>query len=145
MPRSNVPDGGPPAGSDEVELTLPAIADLLSLPRMTAAALAARAGFDVEEVEDVRLAIEELCLAAFDGRGSGRLELRLASFGPSLEVACTFVSSGATADLASSRTELAAELTEQLLEALTDEHGSDASAGVVRAWFKKTHRDDPAE
>ena len=145
MPRSNVPDGGPPAGSDEVELTLPAIPELLSLPRMTAAALAARAGFDVEEVEDVRLAIEELCLAAFDGRGSGRLELRLASFGATLEVACTFVSTGATGDLASSRTELAAELTEQLLEALTDEHGSDSSTGVVRAWFKKSHRDEPPE
>lgn len=145
MPRSNVPDGGLPAGSDEVALTIPAIPELLSLPRMTAAALAARAGFDVEEVEDVRLAIEELCLAAFDGRGSGRLELRLACFGPTIEVACAFIATGPTANLASSRTELAAELTEQLLEALTDEHGSESAAGVVRGWFKKSHRDESAE
>jgi serine/threonine-protein kinase RsbW len=145
VPRSNLPDPGLPVGSDEIELTIPAIPELLSLPRLTAAALAARAGFDIEEVEDVRLAIEELCLAAFDGRGSGRLELRLACFGPTIEVACTFIATGPTANLASSRTELGAELTEQLLEALTDEHGSDSSAGVVRAWFKKSHRDESPE
>jgi hypothetical protein len=130
-----------PVGKSElVELSIPALPEMLSLPRLTAAAVAARIGFDLEEVEDTRLAIEELCLAAFEGRGPGRLSIRLKAFPGALEVACTFEPSDGSKEALNPRGELATELTEQLLGALADQHGTDIESGVARAWFQKSHR-----
>lgn len=122
-----------------VELSIPARPEFLTLPRMTAAAVASRAAFDVEEVEDIRLAIEELCLAVFEGRGDGRLCLRLAIRAGGLEVDCTFEPVDRSSPVAQPRTALASALTEQLLGALTDEHGTDVQAADPRAWFRKVH------
>ena len=49
--------------TDHVELTLPARPDLLVLARMTVGAVAARAEMAVDDIEDLRLAIDELCLS----------------------------------------------------------------------------------
>jgi hypothetical protein len=134
-----------PLSSDElVELSIPALPELLSLPRLVAAAVSARGGFDVEEVEDIRLAIEELCLASFEGRGPGRLRVRLGVNAQVLEVDCTFEPYGNPVAEAHPRNELATELTEQLLDALADEHGTDVEGGVARAWFRKSRIDAPA-
>ncbi len=133
--------GGPAEGGDLVELSVPALPEVLSLPRLAAAAIAARVGFDLEAVEDVRLATEELCLAALDGRGPGRLHLRFVAYPSSLEVACTFEPADGSAP-SPSRGKLAAELTEQLLGALADEHGTDLDHGQTRVWFRKV-RDRP--
>jgi hypothetical protein len=130
---------------DRVELSLPALPELLSLPRLVAAAVAARSGFDVEEVEDVRLAIEELCLAAFDGRGTGRLRIGLDLAPGTLAVDCTFEPDGTRAQESATRGDVASELTEQLLEALADEHGTETAGGVTRAWFRKAHSATPKE
>lgn len=130
---------------DRVELSLPAAPELLSLPRLVAAAVAARCGFNVDEVEDVRLAIEELCLAAFDGRGPGRLHIGLDLSAGSLAVDCTFESDGTGGAEAPARGETASGLTEQLLEALADEHGSETVDGTTRAWFRKSSETTTAE
>jgi hypothetical protein len=49
------------ASSDEVQLSVPAAPEFLRLARVTAAGLASRLGFSFDEVEDLRLAIDELC------------------------------------------------------------------------------------
>ncbi len=49
--------------SDTVELTLPVRADLVVLARFAAGTIASRADFDVEEIEDLRLAVDELCVS----------------------------------------------------------------------------------
>ena len=49
--------------SDTVELTIPVRSDLLILARLTAAAMAARAEFGIEDIEDLRLVVEELCIS----------------------------------------------------------------------------------
>ncbi len=49
------------ATTDEVRLTVPAMPEFLRLTRVTAAGLASRLGFSFDEVEDLRLAIDELC------------------------------------------------------------------------------------
>ena len=131
--------------SDFVELSIPARPEFLSLPRMTAAAIASQGKFDVEDVEDVRLAIEELCLATFEGRGPGRLNLHLGFRGSNLEVECTFEPEGDSATTPVPRSELAMQLTEQLLSALADEYGIDEEAERPRAWFRKQHHDPPME
>jgi len=136
----------PSLAADElVVLSIPALPELLSLPRLVAAAVTARGGFDVEEVEDIRLAIEELCLASFEGRGPGRLSVRLGVRQGVLEVDCTFESDGSLASQDNPRSELATELTEQLLDALADEHGTDVEGALARAWFRKSHSDTPVE
>lgn len=121
-----------------IELSVPARAELLSLPRMTAAAVAANSGFDIEQVEDIRLAVEELCLAASSGRAAGRLRLRLRFHASTLEAVCAFESEDGGAEQVP-RPPVASELTEQILEALVDEHGMDGGASGPCAWFRK-HR-----
>ena len=44
-----------------VTLSFPADAEYLRLARLAAADAASRAGFDVDEVEDFRIAVDELC------------------------------------------------------------------------------------
>src|SRR5580658_4242018 len=59
-----------------VELTLAADAQMLFLARMTGAAVATRADFDYEQVEDLRLAIDELCIGLMSTvSGPGRITL----------------------------------------------------------------------
>ena len=45
----------------EVSLVVPAAAEYLRLVRLTAAGLASRMGFTFDEVEDLRIAVDELC------------------------------------------------------------------------------------
>lgn len=67
----------PPAPSGTVCLDLATGAEAVRLARLAGADLAARAGFDVEQIDDLCQAIEELCTAIVGGPpGEGRLRLR---------------------------------------------------------------------
>jgi serine/threonine-protein kinase RsbW len=44
-----------------VALTVPAVPEYLRLARMASADAASRAGFDYEEIDDLRIAVTELC------------------------------------------------------------------------------------
>ncbi len=46
---------------DEIHLVVPTTPDLLRLVRVVASGLASRLGFQIDAVEDVRLAVDELC------------------------------------------------------------------------------------
>jgi serine/threonine-protein kinase RsbW len=48
-------------GTGEVRLVVPAAPEYLRLVRLTAAGLATRVGFTFDEVEDLRIAVDELC------------------------------------------------------------------------------------
>ena len=50
-----------------VHLTIPATARYLRLARLTAAGLAGDLGFPVDAIEDLRIAVDELCAAVIDG------------------------------------------------------------------------------
>ena len=54
---------------EEVRLTLPATPHLLRVARLTAAGLASRLGFNLNEVEDVKIAVDELCHAMVGSQG----------------------------------------------------------------------------
>lgn len=79
--------GGTLASHDEVRLAVPATPEFLRLARVTASGLASRLGFTYDEVEDLRLAIDELCFVLIGSRGrEGTVDLRY-SVGPeALEV-----------------------------------------------------------
>jgi serine/threonine-protein kinase RsbW len=124
---------------DEVELTLPARPELLSLARLTVATVAARADFDYEEIEDLRLAIDELCSPLVTtNSGAGHLHLRYRWERSWLEVSCT-IEGGAPA-LAKVDAEADGgerEISDRILEALVDEHGSTVVGDSVEVWLRK--------
>jgi hypothetical protein len=62
--------------SDEVRVVVPARPEYLRLARVTAAGLAGRLGFSYDEIEDLRLAIDELCFGLTGATGKhGTVEL----------------------------------------------------------------------
>lgn len=54
---------------DRVELTVPARGEYAKAVRMTASALASRMGMSFDDVEDVRMAVDEAFVHAVDGIG----------------------------------------------------------------------------
>ena len=62
---------------DEVRLAVPARPEFVGLARVTAAGLASRLGFTFDQVEDLRLAIDEMCFGLTGSKGrDGILEVR---------------------------------------------------------------------
>jgi serine/threonine-protein kinase RsbW len=60
---------------ERIELVLPADKRLVRVARLVASGVATTAGFDVEEVEDLRIAVDELCTALVEGGDGGPLFL----------------------------------------------------------------------
>jgi serine/threonine-protein kinase RsbW len=125
---------------DRVELRFPARGDLVVLARLVTSAISARAGFDVEELEDLRLAVGELCLLALHGAAAcdGELHLELTVLHDAIAIDCSLERASASGPAAASpEEEEAAGLSEQILTALVDEHGCRREDGAVRAWLRK--------
>jgi serine/threonine-protein kinase RsbW len=125
-----------------VVLTFPARGDLVVLARLVASAISTRVGFDIEELEDLRLAVGELCLLALAGsdarHGDLRLEFTVSS--ESLDIVCTLVGASPAPAGPNADGDEADELSEQILAALVDEHGREEADGSVRAWLRKRRK-----
>src|SRR5581483_4192484 len=84
IPPANVLAGGRPGrkavdeerNEGRIELVLPADTRLVRVARLVASGVATAAGFDVEEVEDLRIAVDELCGALVEGGDGTPLALR---------------------------------------------------------------------
>lgn len=64
----------------EVRLAVPAKPEYIGLARVTAAGLASRLGFTYDQVEDLRLAIDEMCFGLTGPLGrEGTVELRFSA------------------------------------------------------------------
>jgi serine/threonine-protein kinase RsbW len=124
---------------DRIELKFPARGDLIVLARLVTSAISARAGFDIEELEDLRLAVGELCLLTLQGSDahSGDLCLELTVHDDAIGVASTLERATAFADPSGVDGEESAQLSQQILDALVDEHGRESYDGNVRAWLQK--------
>ena len=124
---------------DRVQLTFPARGDLIVLARLVSSAVSARAGFDIEELEDLRLAVGELCLLTLQGSDAqhGNLCLELAVRGDAIEVTSTHEGAAAAGESTDPEADESARLSEQILDALVDEHGRERQNGSVRAWLRK--------
>jgi serine/threonine-protein kinase RsbW len=125
---------------DRVELSFPARGDLIVLARLVTSAVSARAGFDIEELEDLRLAVGELCLLTLQGSDGeqGDLRLELTVLSEAIGVVCTLAGAGAAAaSVVSTNGDETAQLSEQILDALVDDHGRERQDGSVRAWLRK--------
>lgn len=121
-----------------VDLSIPVQADLVVLARLTAATVAGRAGFGVEDIEDLRLAVEELCLSLVGSRQDGRLHLTYECEGDAITVDCWYE---AGSQEAKAHAGDADDLSLRILDALVDEHGHDQREGRPSAWLCKRRAD----
>jgi hypothetical protein len=122
--------------SDTVELRFPVNADLVILARMAAATIASRSGFDVEGVEDLRLAVDELCISLVHDRKDGWLDLEFIRDDNQVEVICTYHPADPSGETWSID-EALIDLSGRILDALVDEHGVEDLGGRRKAWLCK--------
>jgi hypothetical protein len=131
------------ATKDEVRLTVPAKPEFLRLARVTAAGLASRLGFSFDEVEDLRLAIDELCYGMTGAEGrEGTVQVRYVVGVNQLVIegeARIETPSGAAAE-PGARSELS-ELSTVILTALVDEHEFVDGSEGPRFRLVKQHHD----
>jgi serine/threonine-protein kinase RsbW len=144
----NDPGASGDAGrSGTIELAIPARPVLLQLVRMTAGVVAARADLDLDDVEDLRLAVDELCLGLMGPTGhGGRLLLRYQWDVDTIEISCTVApgpeaageaaAAGARREHQGEADRRRAELSAQILDALVDEHGEMSVDGQPGAWLR---------
>ena len=108
--------------SGDVRLVVPAAPEYLRLVRLTAAGLASRLGFTFDEVEDLRIAVDELC---FHLLGDGRNGDDPSAADRTMDLT---YSAGDDCITITGRTGLTgavpepSDLSEQILDALVDEH-----------------------
>jgi serine/threonine-protein kinase RsbW len=103
-----------------VVVTMPAEPSFLRLARLAAADTGTRAGFTVDEVEDLRLAIDELCGPLMNGAG---------------EVVLAFTSAAGRVDIEGTGAAPDAEppfadIADAIIAAVVDEHSVDDDTGT---------------
>lgn len=116
---------------NQVTVRVPAERRYLRLMRMNAATFAAEAGFDVEEVADLRIAIDELCALLLDGGDGGSAEIGFTVDDIELRV----VGERTAADLPAVAVD---DLVRTILLAAVDDHTF--GADEQRRWFTATKR-----
>lgn len=127
---------------DEVRLAIPAEPGFLRLARLTAAAVASRMGFTFDEVEDLRIAVDELCYFLIGGRpASGSLELTCAIRPGGLEVAGRGSWASAEGTGGGVATELP-ELSRRILESVVDTYECDGDPAAPHFRLLKRHASD---
>ena len=101
----------------EVRLEVPASPEFLRVARMMAAGVASRLGFTLDEVDDLRIAIDELCFCLVGRSGRpGTVAIRYL-MGPD---GLTVTGTGHFADLAHEEPRLS-PMSLQILQSVTDE------------------------
>ena len=116
---------------EEVKLTMPAIPQLLRVARLTAAGLAGRLGFNFDEIEDVKIAVDELCFALVGTKGhDGDLTVTYRLLPDGLEIEGSGVFGGGAHPVPS-------ELSAQILAAVVDEHELTSDGDELRFRLRK--------
>lgn len=133
-----MPDTDP---HDQVVLSLPAAPEFVRLARLTCAGLATRVGMGYDEVEDLRIAVGEAC-SLLIGRGRRRGTLTL-TFG--LEPDAVRVAVAGSFDGPADDGAVDADLSDQILEAVVDEHAVDVAGDRVTLCKRHGPPDDDGE
>lgn len=74
------------ATTGEIRLGIPAAPEYLRLARLAVADVGARAGWSYEDIDDLRIAVDELCYAIGAGSEGGRLTLAYRVIESAIEV-----------------------------------------------------------
>ena len=126
--------------TDHIDLSIPARADLLQLVRLAAGVVATMVDLHLDDLEDLRLGVEELCLSLVNpaGDGPGRLALRYAWDDEMIEITCALEGGPDTRarDLDPENEAVGRELSSQILDTVVDEHGEIHDGGQPTAWLR---------
>lgn len=108
---------------ETVRLRVPATLEYVRLVRLTTSGVASRLGFDVDEIEDLRVAVDELASVVIELAGDGPLDVQFSVDDGSLHIAgeaLLAVQRAGNGARAATRATVE-ELTEQILAAVVDE------------------------
>lgn len=122
-----------------VDVSIPAHASAMVLARLQVSGVGRLLGFDIDELADLRLAVEELCLDALSrSRPEDRLRIEVAWDDESVKVSCAVERRDASGHPGEPRSEIHAPgISAQILGALIDEQGVETVDGEPREWFRK--------
>jgi serine/threonine-protein kinase RsbW len=120
---------------DAVRLTLPASREYVRLVRLAAAGIATNLGFDVDELDDLRVAVGELANLTLELCKPETLEVVFRVQDGELRI-------DGSAPAAEGRVVELDALTRQILDAFLDQYSIEIVDGSVR--FSCTHRPAPA-
>jgi len=111
----------------EISLAIPAAPEFLRLARLAAADVASRAGFSYEDIEDLRIGVDELChLLMAPGAENERLELTFTLLADAVAV------QGEGPPGASHHTVIQSDLSRTIVDAVVDEHDVRRDGDVLR-------------
>jgi serine/threonine-protein kinase RsbW len=120
----------------DVRLVVPASPEYLRLVRLTAAGMASRLGFTFDEVEDLRIAVDELCYHllgdsddVIPSEEPRTMDLIYSAEVDSITITGRTGPSGAVPE--------PSDLSEQILDALVDEHEVSGTDGMITFRLKK--------
>lgn len=127
------------ATGPDVELAFPAVEELVTLARFTAATVASGAGFDVDEVEDLRLAVDELCASVGTFGDGSSIRLNLTRRGDTVRIRCVNEAPNAVANGNGTVDDgwRPSEISEQLLAALVDRYAFERHNDRPCGWLEK--------
>src|SRR5262245_3587228 len=111
---------------ETIRLSVPAALEYVRILRLTASGVASRLGFDVEEVEDLRVAVDELASLVVEAAGGGELTVHFSVRDDALHIEGEASPAPADADAGVD------DLTAQILAAVVDKWDLSASDGTVR-------------
>ena len=107
-----------------VRLSVPAALEYVRIVRLTGSGVASRLGFDVEEIENLRVALDELASMAIEFAAGGELEITFFTTDTELRI----IGRAPIADGADVGVEA---LTAQILKAVIDDYELRAADGHV--------------
>lgn len=121
-----------------VTVIVPATNDSIQFARLNTTAVAGRIGFEYDVIEDVRIAVSELCGTVI-ACAEPSSELRIEIVGDAQRLAVTGKATCAP-DASIERD----ELSDQVLRFVTDDYGYDVSGGVVSFHMSRAARVEEA-
>lgn len=117
--------------ADEVQLRFPARLEYVRLTRLVVSGLASQVPFTVDETEDVRIAVDELCSTVIDHAAEdGEIVVSFHIEGSTIRMCTTAVSLDEDVELD--------ELSEHILRATVDSHSVGLEGDLVVARMEKT-------
>jgi hypothetical protein len=117
--------------SDEVQLRFPARLEYVRITRLVVSGLASQASFTVDETEDVRIAVDELCSTVIDHSAEdGEIVVSFQTDGSTIRMCTTAVTIDPDVELD--------ELSEHILRATVDSHSVSLEGDLVVARMEKT-------
>jgi hypothetical protein len=117
--------------ADEVQLRFPARLEYVRLTRLVVSGLATQASFTVDETEDLRIAVDELCSTVVDHSAEdGEILVAFRIDGSTIAMRATAVAIDDDVELD--------ELSEHILRAAVDSHSLELEGDLVVARMEKT-------